>query len=129
MKKLNKKGFTITELVIVIAVIAILAGVMIPTFTTIVNKANESAALQEATQVHKELIIAKDNELDLAPASVADLYIVADGYVFQVVNGVISRSATKEADIKSADNATSGQAYYVKDTSYNHVAYLYAGTK
>ena len=43
-----KKAFTITELVIVIAVIAILAAVLIPTFTTVVNKANESAAMQEA---------------------------------------------------------------------------------
>ena len=40
MKKLNKKGFTIVELVIVIAVIAILAAVMIPTFSGIIEKAN-----------------------------------------------------------------------------------------
>ena len=38
MKKMNKKGFTIVELVIVIAVIAILAAVMIPTFSGIVDK-------------------------------------------------------------------------------------------
>lgn len=48
MLKKMKKAFTITELVIVIAVIAILAAVLIPTFTTVVNKANESAAMQEA---------------------------------------------------------------------------------
>lgn len=48
MRKINKRGFTIVELVIVIAVIAILAGVMIPTFSAIVDKAQRSAALQEA---------------------------------------------------------------------------------
>ena len=48
MKKMNKKGFTIVELVIVIAVIAILAAVLIPTFSSIVDKANKSATLQEA---------------------------------------------------------------------------------
>ena len=48
MKKLNKKGFTIVELVIVIAVIAILAGVLIPTFATVVDKANKSSAQQQA---------------------------------------------------------------------------------
>ena len=36
IKKL-RKAFTITELVIVIAVIAILAAVLIPTFTHVVN--------------------------------------------------------------------------------------------
>ena len=40
MKNLKKKGFTIVELVIVIAVIAILAAVLIPTFSNLVKKAN-----------------------------------------------------------------------------------------
>ena len=44
----NRKGFTIVELVIVIAVIAILAAVLIPTFSGVVQKANDSAALQTA---------------------------------------------------------------------------------
>ena len=54
MKRNNKKGFTIVELVIVIAVIAILAGVLIPTFAGIVAKANASKALQEAQNAYKE---------------------------------------------------------------------------
>ncbi len=49
MKMHNKKrGFTIVELVIVIAVIAILSAVMVPTFSGVVKKARESAAKQEA---------------------------------------------------------------------------------
>ena len=39
----KKKGFTIVELVIVIAVVAILAAVLIPTFSSLVKKANTSA--------------------------------------------------------------------------------------
>ena len=47
MKHTNKKkGFTLVELVIVIAVIAILAGVMIATFSNVVDKANKSADLR-----------------------------------------------------------------------------------
>jgi len=52
MKKLNKKGFTIVELVIVIAVIAILAAVLIPTFSGIVDKANANKALQEVKNAY-----------------------------------------------------------------------------
>lgn len=40
--KRTKKGFTIVELVIVIAVIAILAAVLIPTFASLIKKANIS---------------------------------------------------------------------------------------
>ena len=56
MKRNNKKGFTIVELVIVIAVIAILAGVLIPTFGGIIEKANESAAIQRASAAYKEAV-------------------------------------------------------------------------
>ena len=52
----NKKGFTIVELVIVIAVIAILAAVLIPTFSGVIQKSNSSAALQEATSVMKSTL-------------------------------------------------------------------------
>ena len=47
MKKQNKKGFTLVELVIVIAVIAILAGVMIGTFAGVINNAKRSSDMQE----------------------------------------------------------------------------------
>ena len=43
MKRTDKKGFTIVELVIVIAVIAILAAVLIPNISKLVQKANASA--------------------------------------------------------------------------------------
>ena len=44
--KNRKKGFTVVELVIVIAVIAILSAILIPTFVGLTDKANQ-AALQE----------------------------------------------------------------------------------
>ena len=52
MKKSNRKGFTIVELVIVIAVIAILAAVLIPTFSNLIKKANESSDVQAVRQMN-----------------------------------------------------------------------------
>lgn len=56
MKNTKKRGFTIVELVIVIAVIAILASVLIPTFTNVVNAAKKSNALQQARNAYTDYL-------------------------------------------------------------------------
>lgn len=68
MKHTNKKGFTIVELVIVIAVIAILAAVLIPNLSRLVGKANESSDMQEARNVLSAYLIEEaknDSSVDL----------------------------------------------------------------
>ena len=57
MKKTGKKGFTIVELVIVIAVVAILAAVLIPTFVNVVKKANESKDTQLVRNLNTALAV------------------------------------------------------------------------
>ena len=56
-KAVKRRGFTIVELVIVVAVIAVLAAVLIPTFSGIIEKARESAAKQEALGAYPEYVI------------------------------------------------------------------------
>lgn len=50
----TRKGFTIVELVVVIAVIAILAAVLIPTFSGVVEKTDRNTALKLAEAAYKE---------------------------------------------------------------------------
>ena len=54
-KKTNKKGFTIVELVIVIAVIAILAAVLIPTFSSLVKTAQTSSDISLVKNLNTSL--------------------------------------------------------------------------
>ncbi|MBE6566504.1 MAG: type II secretion system protein [Ruminococcaceae bacterium] len=74
----RRKAFTIVELVIVIAVIAILAAVMIPTFTGIIKRANISADEQLAASINTQLSIYKaegnkiETEADLIKALKSD---------------------------------------------------------
>lgn len=91
MKKNNRRGFTITELVIVIAVIAILAAVLIPTFSGVINKANQSAALQKAKNAYTAYV----GSIDYASGATldTDMVIVADGYYFVVEDGSLQSTA------------------------------------
>lgn len=63
MKRNSKKGFTIVELVIVIAVIAILAAVLIPTYSSLVKKANQSADIQAVRQMNTVLATYTDGKI------------------------------------------------------------------
>ena len=129
MRKNNRKGFTIVELVIVIAVIAILAGVLIPTFAGIVEKANKSAALQEATSAYK-VFLSESEDANISGDGNPDAYIkIVDGkdtYYFSVENGKIEEDADV-TDIKFVDSVsedTAAGTYYVKDAKNTNV-YLY----
>ena len=86
IKRNNKKGFTIVELVIVIAVIAILAAVLIPTFAGIIRKANISADTQLVKNMNTAL--AADEAIN-GPAEDFNevIAIVRDaGYVLSAFN-------------------------------------------
>lgn len=116
MKKSNKKGFTIVELVIVIAVIAILAAVLIPTFTNVVEKANESACLQEARNNYTDIYARDisdgviDGKEDGVDMSVADYSVDASGN--------ITYSYTKNG-YKATYNSTTSKWTVEKETSGN----------
>lgn len=51
MKKMNNKGFSMVELIIVIAIMAILAGALAPTLIKYVNKSRMSSDVSNAQQV------------------------------------------------------------------------------
>lgn len=61
--KLNKKGFTLVELVVVIAVIVILSAILIPTFSGVTEKAN-AAARSEALAGAEKTVLVEYPDLD-----------------------------------------------------------------
>jgi len=54
MKKLNKKGFTLAELLIVVAIIAVLVAISIPIFSTQMEKAREAVDLANIRAAYAE---------------------------------------------------------------------------
>lgn len=54
MKKINRKGFTIAELLIVVAIIAVLVAIAIPVFTNALDNAKRQAEAANARSVYAE---------------------------------------------------------------------------
>ena len=99
MKKMNKKGFTIVELVIVIAVIGILATVLIPTFGNVIQNAKDSQIVQAARNAY----IQKCAETDTAVGG-DFVYVAADGKYVAIKDGnLVLKTGT--TDVEIFDNA------------------------
>ncbi len=82
--KKNRKGFTIVELVIVIAVIGILATVLVPTFGDVIDNAKNKAAMQEAKNLYTQYVA--ETAETATPVDVV-YYTASNGVTVKVDNG------------------------------------------
>lgn len=79
VKNKTRRAFTITELVIVIAVIAILAAVLIPTFSSVIKNSKKSHDEQYVKEINVALSAYK-GETDMAPEDYEGLMLVLKDY-------------------------------------------------
>ena len=139
----NKKGFTLVELVIVIAVIAILAGVMIGTFASVVKKAKESAKMQEmANQKQQQMIDDIDAKLKddawlgwedfeekLADALTETMNSASvkinDETIKEATNDAVEKAFAKYASSLGSTNTglTAEQVKYIVETALSNKSY------
>ncbi|MBR7116293.1 MAG: type II secretion system protein [Clostridia bacterium] len=103
MRKTNKKGFTIVELVIVIAVIAILASILIPTFSGVIGEAGDAAAAANAKAAYTEYVTAQvQASAEVEENVVVVVNVNGEDRYFAVVAGQIQEEADNEADAMEA---------------------------
>ena len=83
MKKMNnRKGFTLAELLIVVAIIAVLVAIAIPVFTSQLEKSREAADaanIRSAYAVVQSAALIQDNSTDFAKNNTADATFTVEG--------------------------------------------------
>ena len=123
MKNTKKKGFTIVELVIVIAVIGILSAILIPTFSGLVQKAQD-AALQE--NLRNAYVEYTSREADAGEyLAQEDVYFVVDGAVYEYNSeSGVYKSTTVETVSDTDPTLTTINDAGKENSTYNgYVAY------
>lgn len=67
MKKLNKKGFTLVEMLAVVAIIAVLVAIMIPVAGNAIEKAKAASNAANLRSLQTEILMnGEDSETDIS---------------------------------------------------------------
>ncbi|MGL4454015.1 MAG: type II secretion system protein [Sarcina sp.] len=114
----RKKGFTLIELVIVLAVLAIIALIAIPNFTKVRNDSMEKADLRAAEQIEKITLMAIANEnITLPAANITSytLYFTNKNFKALEASGTIDTPFEEMLrDVKAPQlNPTTNTSYFV----------------
>ncbi len=115
MNKKTKKGFTLVELLVVIAILAILATVSVVGYTSFIDKANQSVDEQFVTQLNTYL--AAEEAADGKPENVLHVQEVLRQ------NGVKSFMATRTKNTLYWVKAENRIVIWTKDGSENGVSF------
>ena len=115
MKRNNKKGFTIVELVIVIGVIGILSAILIPTFVNVTQKANEAALKSNLANAYSAYAAdAADGVVDEDPTKEIKFFEQGDVYLVNVDNDSLVYEFDGEWRLATS---VPGTLSYVADTA------------
>lgn len=138
MKKTSNKGFSMVELIIVIAIMAILAAALAPSLIKYINKSRLSTAVSDGTTIASSINSALASE---AAFQAADSYTAitplntvlatgagsgGDAFANEVFENVGKSVVTGKAK-KDLNGSSMTTAYYIKIDTVNNTVEVYYG--
>lgn len=114
----NKKGFTIVELIIVIAVIGILTAVMVPTIVHLVNKANKASDEALVSNLNKAIQLRRAEPGVKAPATMHETVVGLEEYGYKLDALVAKSDQDLLYDLKADKFLLAGDAVEEKKADY-----------
>ncbi len=118
MKRTSKKGFTLMEMLIVIAIIAILIAIAIPVFTAQLNKARLGTDRSNARSLKSMVVTAYLTGDGDVPITDGGIY-----YLNKEANGIIAKTTGTTNALKCEGN---GSAYTESSASAGDAGFIWA---
>lgn len=113
LQKRNKKGFTLAELLIVVAILAILVAIMFPVFGAQLNKARAAADLANVRAAYSEavadaMLSSDETDLTAAPPESINISITEDLQPACKYDSTVSYDNDNEAIVVTHESGISG---------------------
>ena len=117
MKKLNRKGFTLVELLAVIIILAIVVGISIPAITNVINDAKNNSLGVAADAAEK--YIGDQYSLMAVDASMTDAAFkkLVTTYGAQTITLNAASTTIEEAELKKQQNLIKSMGFQLEDVS------------
>lgn len=125
MYRNKEKGFTLVELIVVLAILATLAAIMVPSLTGYIDKANDTKLISMAKSIHTAAQVEASEVYARGPFSLEPLHNQEAKGNYVSVKNIINNSELKNwgtpgQDWSRLSGTESGTGFYIIYNGFGH---------